>query len=140
MYAILGSVLTVGGLLAVMLLMLLFRRPAAPGWIRSELAASLLAVVVTAMLGIGIGYLALTPHQFLSQGASATELTVMGGSLAVLLIAGRALWSRLRASATPARPAATVTVLAPGGTLSTDQPTPPRTPRPRARRTPRKAA
>jgi hypothetical protein len=140
MYAITGSVLTVGGLLAVMLLMLLYRHPAAPGWIRAELAASLLAVVVTGMLGIGIGYLALTPARLLSGDASATELAVMGGSLAVLLLVGRALWRRLRMLAPTEHTGATLTVLSPGGVASTDQPTPPRTPRPHSGRPARKAA
>jgi heme A synthase len=140
MYAILGSVLTAGGLLAVVALMLLFRHPGAPRWTRSELAASLLGVAVTALIGVGVGYLALTPREFLSQGASATDLTVMAVSLAAVLVVGRALRGRVRALDLAADTGATVTVLTPGGTVSSDEPTPPRTPRPHPGRPPRKAA
>jgi hypothetical protein len=135
MYAVLGSVLTTGALLAVALLMLLFRNPAAPRWTRLELVAELCAVVVTAALGLGIAYLAMTPHQLMTDGVRLIDVAAIAGSLLVLVIVWRALRvrARLQAYAAAASPAPVVARPSP-------QPTPPRTPRPRSGRPTGKAA
>lgn len=135
MYAITGSTLTAGGLAAVMLLTLVLRHPRGPRWLQTELAASLLAVVVTGILGAGLGCLALVPHEVISHGADLVEVAAMGGSLVALLIVWQALRPRRRADGAadaPANSEATVIELTP--------PVPPRTPRPRSGRPPRKAA
>lgn len=134
MYAVMGSVLTAGGLLAVALLALLFRNPAAPAWSRHELVAELCAVVVTGALGLGFAYLAMAPMQLAADGASLAEVALALGVLAGLVVVLRLLEvrTRLRAyDAVAGRPSLVV---------ANPEPTPPRSPRPRSGPPRRKAA
>jgi hypothetical protein len=56
MHVILGGGLLVAGLLIVAGLTYLFARPQNPRWVDSELAAMLLTIPPTAMIGLGAGY------------------------------------------------------------------------------------
>ena len=96
MYAIMGSALTAVGLLALALLALLFRNPAAPAWSRSELVAELFAVVVTGALGLGFAYLAMAPMQLSADGLSLVEVAIAIGVFAGLVVVLRLLEVRTR--------------------------------------------
>jgi hypothetical protein len=137
MYAVIGSVLTAFGLLAVALLALLFRNPAAPAWSRNELVAELFAVVVTGALGLGFAYLAMAPSQLAADGTSLAEIALAAAVLAGLVVALRLLKVRTRLRAYDAAQAAT---LGPSLAVANPEPTPPRTPRPRSGPPSRKAA
>ena len=83
--------------------------------------------MVTAALGLGIAYLAMTPHQLMTEGVRLVDVAAIAGSLLVFVIVWRALKlrARLRAYAAAASPA-------PALATSSPQPPPPRTPRPRS--------
>jgi hypothetical protein len=135
MYAVLGSVLTTAGLLAVALLTLLFSNPAAPRWTKKELVPELFVVVVTTALGLGMAYLAMTPHQLMTEGVRLVDVAAVAGSLLVFVVVWRALKLRARLRTYAAAASPTVVLAS-----SNPQPTPPRTPRPRSGRPSGKAA
>jgi len=110
MFAVIGSASLAGGILAVALLALLFGNPNAPRWTQRELTAQLASVVVTMMLGLGLGCLLfLAPQQMMAEGVTALEIAALGGSLAFIVLVLRALkvGVRLRAyeAAAPVIPA-----------------------------------
>jgi hypothetical protein len=78
-----GSILLAAGVLAVGLLALLFRHPRSPRWTRPELVAMLLTIPVTAMLGLGLGYL-LTGGYRLLHGTG--ELYELGAPVAAAIV------------------------------------------------------
>jgi len=105
MYAVYGSALTAGAILAVALLALLFANPAAPSWTQRELTAQLASVVVTIPLAVGLGLLALSPSQMMTDGITLAGLAALAGGLAlvVLTLRGLKVGARLRVyQATPA--------------------------------------
>ena len=99
MYAVYGSVLTAGAVLAVAVLALLFANPSAPRWTRRELTAQLASVAVTIPLGLGLGLLALSPSQMMADGVTLAGLAALAGGLALVVLTLRALkvGARLRA-------------------------------------------
>jgi hypothetical protein len=100
MFAVIGSASLAGGILAVALLALLFGNPNAPRWTQRELTAQLASVVVTMMLGFGVGSLVfLAPQQMMDEGVTLVEIGALGGSLALIVLVLRALkvGARLRA-------------------------------------------
>jgi hypothetical protein len=135
MYLVMGSVLTAAGLLAVALLALLFRNPAAPAWSRSELVAELFAVVVTGALGLGFAYLAMAPTQLSADGVSLAEVAIALAVFAGLIGVLRLLEVRPRLRAYDAAAAA-----GPSLAVVNPEPTPPRSPRRRSGPPRRKAA
>ena len=99
MYAVYGSALTAGAILAVALLALLFANPSAPRWTQRELTAQLAAVAVTIPLGLGLGLLALSPGQMMADGVTLAGLAALAGGVALVVLTLRALkiGHRLRA-------------------------------------------
>jgi hypothetical protein len=100
MFAVIGSASLTGGILAIALLTLLFGNPNAPRWTQRELTAQLASVAVTITLGLGIGCLVfLAPQQIMAEGVTLVEIAALGGSLALVVLALRALkvGARLRA-------------------------------------------
>jgi hypothetical protein len=81
MYIVAGSAMVALGLLGVSLLAWLFRSSAVPGWLTSDLAAMLLCIPVTALIGLGGGYVFFG----LSHGIGVVEVTALIGCAAVLL-------------------------------------------------------
>ena len=93
-----GSILVGAGVLAVGLLALLFRHPRAPRWTRPELVAMLTVIPVTAILGLGLGYIFTGGYRMLHGTGSLYELAMP----AAVAIALAGLWrvaigGRLRA-------------------------------------------
>jgi len=99
MYAVYGSALTAGAILAVALLALLFANPSAPRWTQRELTAQLASVVVTIPLAVGLALLALSPSQMMANGVTFAGLAALAGGVALVLLMLRALkvGARLRA-------------------------------------------
>ena len=100
MYAVIGSASLAAGILAVALLALLFGNPHAPRWTQRELIAQLSSVVVTVMIGLGLGCLVfLAPQQITAEGLTLAEVAALGGALALIVLVLRALkvGARLRA-------------------------------------------
>lgn len=99
MYAVYGSALTAGAILAVALLALLFANPSAPRWTQRELTAQLAAVAVTIPLGLGLGLLALSPSQMMADGVTLAGLAALAGGVGLVVLTLRALkiGARLRA-------------------------------------------
>lgn len=81
MYIVIGSGMVMLGLVGVSLLAWLFRAAATPRWLASDLAAMLLCIPVTALIGLGSGYVLLG----LSHGIGPIEI-------AALLACAAALW------------------------------------------------
>jgi heme A synthase len=91
---LIGSLLVGAGALAVGLLALLFRHPRAPRWIEPELVAMLATIPVTAMLGLGLGYLLSGGYQLLH---GKDDLYALGAPLlAAVVIAAAYQLSRIR--------------------------------------------
>jgi hypothetical protein len=87
MYVVYGSALTAGAVLAVALLTLLFANPLAPRWTQRELTAQLASVVVTMVLGLGLGCLVfLAPQQIKAEGLTLVEVAALGGALALIVL------------------------------------------------------
>jgi hypothetical protein len=100
-----GSILVGAGVLAVGLLALLFRHPRAPRWTRAELVAMLTAIPVTAILGLGLGYI-FTGAYRMRQGTGSLYELAMPAAVAIA-IAGLwrlAIGGRLRAYGLAAPP------------------------------------
>ena len=92
MYVVYGSALTAGAILAVALLTLLFANPSAPRWTQRELTAQLASVVVTMVLGLGLGCLVfLAPQQIKAEGLTLVEVAALGGALALIVLVLRRL-------------------------------------------------
>jgi hypothetical protein len=99
MYAVYGSALTAGAILAVALLALLFANPSAPRWTQRELTAQLASVAVTIPLGLGLGLLVLSPSQMMADGVTLAGLAALAGGVALvaLMLRGLKIGARMRA-------------------------------------------
>jgi hypothetical protein len=109
MLAVLGSACTAVAILAIALLTLAFNHPNAPRWVQREVIAFLSGVIVTIVLGLGLGCLALTGANMLAGGTTVAELAALAGALALVVLVLRALkvGARLQsyeATATPLQP------------------------------------
>lgn len=80
MYIVAGSAMVALGLLGVSLLAWLFRSSRTPPWLSSDLAAMLLCIPVTALMGLGGGYVFIG----LSHGVGVIEAAALLGCAAVL--------------------------------------------------------
>lgn len=81
MYIVAGSAMVALGLVLVSLLAWLFRSRRTPRWLGSDLAAMLLCIPVTALIGWGGGYVFFG----LSHGVGLIEMVALVGCAAVLL-------------------------------------------------------
>ena len=81
MYIVIGSAMIAVGLVAVSFLAWLFRTQRTPRWLGSDLAAMLLCIPVTGLIGLGGGYVFLG----LSHGVGFIEAAALIGCAAVLL-------------------------------------------------------
>ena len=106
MYAVWGSVLVAGGVLAMALLSLLVRHPAASAWARSELTAQLGSVVIAGAFGLGLAWLAMAPKQLAAEGVSLAGIALVAGIWVGLVIVLRLLKPGARLSAYDAAAAA----------------------------------
>jgi hypothetical protein len=92
MYVVYGSALSAGAILAIALLTLLFANPSAPRWTQRELTAQLASVVVTMVLGLGLGCLVfLAPQQIKAEGLTLVEVAALAGALALIVLVLRRL-------------------------------------------------
>jgi hypothetical protein len=82
MYIVMGSAMVAVGLVVVSLLAWMFRSSGIPGWLNSDLAAMLLCVPVTMLVGLGAGYVFIG----LSHGLGLVEVAALIGCAAVLLV------------------------------------------------------
>ena len=80
MYIVIGSAMVALGLVVASLLAWVFRNSATPGWLRADLAAMLLCIPITALIGLGAGYIFLG----LSHGVGLVETAALIGCAAVL--------------------------------------------------------
>ncbi len=120
---VIGSFLVGAGALAVGLLALLFHHPRAPRWTRPELVAMLATIPVTAMLGLGLGYLLAGGYRLLHGGGDLYELSAPLAAAIVVTalyqlsgIRGRlAGYDAARAGANPAAAALLMPDESPGG-------------------------
>jgi len=80
MYIVAGSAMVALGLVGVSLLAWLFRASGTPRWLGSDLAAMLLCIPVTALMGLGCGYVLIG----LSHGLGLVEVAALVGCAAVL--------------------------------------------------------
>ena len=80
MYIVAGSAMVALGLVGVSLLAWLFRSSRTPRWLSSDLAAMLLCIPVTALMGLGGGYVLIG----LSHGIGIVEVAALLGCAAVL--------------------------------------------------------
>jgi heme A synthase len=80
MYIVEGSAMIALGLVVVSLLAWLFRSQRSPRWLSSDLIAMLLCIPVTALIGLGSGYVILG----LSHGVGLVEAVALIGCAAVL--------------------------------------------------------
>lgn len=100
----LGSALVAGAILLTALIALFFRRPDPPRWTEPDLVAMLVAVPVTGIMALGLGYMMVGVYRL----QSALDLYEILGTLAVLLVAA-VIWRllgvrrRLRAYAAAGR-------------------------------------
>lgn len=81
MYIVIGSAMVAGGLIGVSFLAWMFRAARTPRWLGSDLSAMLLCIPVTALLGLGAGYV----FTGLSHGVGLVEAAALLGCGAVLL-------------------------------------------------------
>ena len=81
MYIVMGSGMVAVGLVLVSLLAWLFRSLGTPRWLGSDLAAMLLCIPVTGLMGLGGGYIFIG----LSHGVGVVETAALVGCGAVLL-------------------------------------------------------
>jgi hypothetical protein len=126
MYAIVGSLLVAGVLLAMALLALLVRNPGSPAWLRNDLTTQLGAVLITGALGLGLAWLAMAPAQLAADALSLAEVGFAAAMFVGLALTLRLL--RLRSRLAVYDGAAAGPTLA----VSNPGPLPPRTPRPRS--------
>jgi hypothetical protein len=96
-----GSVVAGAGILLIGLLALVFRNPRAPRWTRPELVVFLIMVLVTGMIGFGLGYVFYGGSALLRGGGDIRELAVLALVPAVVALIFHALGikGRLRAYA-----------------------------------------
>ena len=80
MYIVAGSAMVAVGLVGVSLLAWLFRAAATPRWLSSDLAAMLLCIPATGLMGLGGGYVFFG----LSHGIGLVEAAALIGCAAVL--------------------------------------------------------
>jgi hypothetical protein len=80
MYIVAGSLMVALGLVLVSVLAWLFRAARTPRWLGSDLAAMLLCIPVTALMGLGAGYMIFG----LSHGIGLVEVAAVIGCAAVL--------------------------------------------------------
>jgi hypothetical protein len=85
MYIVMGSAMVALGLVLVSLLAWIFRSSGTPRWLSSDLVAMLLCIPVTALLGLGAGYVLLG----LSHGVGVVEAVALIGCGAVLFAVRR---------------------------------------------------
>jgi hypothetical protein len=95
MYIVAGSAMVALGFVAVSLLAWLFRSQRMPRWLGFDLVAMLLCIPVTALIGLGGGYIFFG----LSHGIGLIEVTALIGCAAVLLAVRRLLRRHLPAPA-----------------------------------------
>jgi hypothetical protein len=81
MYIVEGSAMVALGLVAISFLAWLFRGQRTPRWLRSDLAAMLLCIPVTGLIGLGGGYVLLG----LTHGIGVVEVAALIGCAALLL-------------------------------------------------------
>lgn len=81
MYIVFGSAMIAVGLVLVSLLAWLFRSSGTPRWLGSDLAAMLLCLPVTGLVGLGAGYVFIG----LTHGLGVVEVTALLGCAAVLV-------------------------------------------------------
>ena len=81
MYIVAGSAMVALGLLGVSLLAWLFRSSSPPAWLTSDLAAMLLCIPLTGLMGLGGGYVFFG----LTHGIGVVEVAALSGCAAVLL-------------------------------------------------------
>jgi hypothetical protein len=93
MYIVIGSAMVALGLIVASLLAWVFRNPATPGWLRADLAAMLFCIPITALIGLGAGYVFLG----LSHGIGAVEAAALAACVAVLWGVRRTLQRHLPA-------------------------------------------
>ena len=91
-----GSCIAGFGILVIGMLALLFRNPNAPRWTRPEIVAMLVCVPVTAMTGLGLGYVAYGMSRLVKGTGDPRELLVLAGVLVVLTLLWRVLRIRQR--------------------------------------------
>ncbi len=102
-----GSILVGAGVLAAGLLALLFRHPRAPRWTRPELVAMLMVIPVTAVLGLGLGYIFTGVYRLLHGVGSFYELVMpVAVAIAIAGLWRLAIGGRLRAYGLAAPPTA----------------------------------
>ena len=80
MYIVMGSAMVALGLIAASLLAWMFRSSTTPRWLSSDLAAMLLCIPVTGLIGLGAGYVFLG----LSHGIGVVEAVALLACAAVL--------------------------------------------------------
>lgn len=80
MYIVMGSAMVAVGLIGASLLAWMFRSAATPSWLSSDLAAMLLCIPVTGLIGLGAGYVFLG----LSHGIGLVEAAALIACAAVL--------------------------------------------------------
>src|SRR5688500_278015 len=78
-----GSLVVGVGILLASLLALFFRHPRAPRWSKPELVAMLAVVPVTAVLGLGFGYVLVGSYRLLNGAGGLHEL---GAPVSVALV------------------------------------------------------
>ena len=91
MLAVLGSASTALAILAIAFLTLALNHPKAPRWVQGEATAFLGAVIVTIVLGLGLGCLALTVAEILAGDTTLADVAAPLGALALVVLALRAL-------------------------------------------------
>jgi heme A synthase len=91
-----GSCLAGLGILVTGLLALLFRNPDAPRWTRPEIVPMLVCVPVTALTGIGLGYIAFGLSRLVKGTGDSRELLVLAAMVIALALVWRALGIRRR--------------------------------------------
>lgn len=107
MMALWGAALAAGGILVTALAAAYLRRPGVPRWVRSDLVAELIAVVLTGTIGLGLGYLLMTGFRFASGGVNLLDLGAIVGCFAVAV----ALWHLIAPGRRPEDHAAAATVI-----------------------------
>jgi hypothetical protein len=91
-----GSCIAAVGVLISALLALLFRNPNAPRWTEPEIVPMLICVPVTAITGIGLGYVAFGFSRLVKGTGDPRELLVLAGVVIGLVLIWRALGIRQR--------------------------------------------
>jgi hypothetical protein len=123
-----GSCIAGLGILISGLLALLFRNPNAPRWTRPEIVPMLICVVVTAITGLGLGYIAYGMSQLVKGTGDWRGLLVLAAVVIVLVLAWRTfgIRQRLQAYAAASGDIAHGALLVSAPSLGPDQEPPPR--------------